>query len=501
MYKDDLLDPIEQQKIALINSLLKLGNPPYYRCDKPAILQQLSVNTTKLTQIVTDICNDLAPEIKEGLFELSLNRSQVSLHFTPAFTYADLLYKYLIKAPNVRILLYLLMHPFINKYILNQELGLNHSAYFRRIKRLNGLLGEFDIQIKNGRLVGNELNIRYFYTRLGVIFNQHELADEHNPSFWQAVTDLEAHLTITFNPADRFVIYWLSLVTQYRRRFMQAPNLVGLEKLVDFVTPIRAFDNFLKHYRFNYSTVVDVKEAVIDFTMLWVSDIFTSKNDNFDHFYNDPYLQSSALFQSYNFFTNEIDRLFPKIDPNVQRDISHQIWLIITKLSFTKGFLYTMTAFEIGHYHFTLGPNAPTWPQEQVDHFIRALDRHHGLTLAVTDYQFLRINLLSIIANAQTALTGHLTIGVWTNMHLPLARRFYSHILQELTYFNNVSIVPFVANQQYDYIITNVHAPIPTKITNQYILGLGTAADYAHIQVALLQIYQAKYGERKMPNE
>lgn len=104
------------------------------------------------------------------------------------------------QSPNVQMLLYLLTHSSMNKQQINTELGINASAYFRRIRYLNQLLTEFDIQIKNGILVGNELNIRHFYNRLGIIFNQHPLSDDNNAALWQTVNDLEAHLKITFNP-------------------------------------------------------------------------------------------------------------------------------------------------------------------------------------------------------------------------------------------------------------------------------------------------------------
>ncbi|WP_172187747.1 helix-turn-helix domain-containing protein [Lentilactobacillus kribbianus] len=497
MYKNDLLDSTEQQKIELINILLQNGTPPYFQFDKPQVLKQLGVNTTKLTQIVTSIRTDLAAEISSGLFEIGLNRLQVSLHFTPNFNYAELLHKYLMQSPNVQMLLYLLTHSSMNKQQINTELGINASAYFRRIRYLNQLLTEFDIQIKNGILVGNELNIRHFYNRLGIIFNQHPLSDDNNAALWQTVSDLEAHLKITFNPDARFIIYWNSYVIQYRRRFMRPQNLVGLEDLIDFITPMAAFETFLSNYHFNYSTIVDINEAVLEFTILWVSDIFTSKNDNFTHFYAGPYLQGSPLYQRYRFCMNQIKHLFPRLAPSSQQEVTQKIWLIVIKLTFTKGFLYTMTAFEISHYHYTIGPDAPVWPQEQVTNFINEFTQQTSLTLDEADYQFLKINLLSIIANTQNALMGALKIGVRTNMHLPLARRFYSHILQELTYFSNISIEAFNDNKNYDYVITNIYDSLPINEPHYYILGLGVSSDYANIQVALLQIYQNKYSQSK----
>ena len=46
---------------------------------------------------------------------------------------------------------------------LAELLLLSESTLFRKIKELNKLLLEFDIQIKNNKLIGEESQIRYFY--------------------------------------------------------------------------------------------------------------------------------------------------------------------------------------------------------------------------------------------------------------------------------------------------------------------------------------------------
>ena len=45
---------------------------------------------------------------------------------------------------------------------LAELLLLSESTLFRKIKELNKLLLEFDIQIKNNKLIGEESQIRYF---------------------------------------------------------------------------------------------------------------------------------------------------------------------------------------------------------------------------------------------------------------------------------------------------------------------------------------------------
>ena len=49
---------------------------------------------------------------------------------------------------------------------LTTKFMISESSLFRKIKELNQLLAAFELQIKNGQLQGEELQIRYFYFQL-----------------------------------------------------------------------------------------------------------------------------------------------------------------------------------------------------------------------------------------------------------------------------------------------------------------------------------------------
>src|SRR5699024_3139444 len=62
-----------------------------------------------------------------------------------------------------RLLLLLFEQKNYMIFELAEALLLSESTLFRKIKELNKLLEEFEIQIKNNKLVGEESQIRYFY--------------------------------------------------------------------------------------------------------------------------------------------------------------------------------------------------------------------------------------------------------------------------------------------------------------------------------------------------
>ena len=52
---------------------------------------------------------------------------------------------------------------FVSPVFLSNELLISESTLFRKIKELNQVLKEFEISIWQGKLVGEESQIRYFY--------------------------------------------------------------------------------------------------------------------------------------------------------------------------------------------------------------------------------------------------------------------------------------------------------------------------------------------------
>ncbi len=65
-----------------------------------------------------------------------------------------------------KMLVYLLEHQQVSIIRLATAFNISESSVFRKIKELNQLLEEFGLQIKNGQLYGEELQIRYFYYEL-----------------------------------------------------------------------------------------------------------------------------------------------------------------------------------------------------------------------------------------------------------------------------------------------------------------------------------------------
>ncbi len=119
-----------------------------------------------------------------------------------------------------KMLVYLLEHQQVSIVRLATAFNISESSVFRKIKELNQLLEEFGLQIKNGQLYGEELQIRYFYYEL---FQY--ISEDQRPLFLQNTPEKKTvHSRI--GPCIRNNVYGISrstdclLARDYEKRLL-----------------------------------------------------------------------------------------------------------------------------------------------------------------------------------------------------------------------------------------------------------------------------------------
>lgn len=78
----------------------------------------------------------------------------------------ETIYRFIKESINYQILMAFYNNESNSVDNLSLSLNVSESSIFRRIKQLNKLLSEFDIQIAHGAMTGSELQIRFFYYSL-----------------------------------------------------------------------------------------------------------------------------------------------------------------------------------------------------------------------------------------------------------------------------------------------------------------------------------------------
>ncbi|WEV45105.1 helix-turn-helix domain-containing protein [Streptococcaceae bacterium ESL0687] len=156
MRAEELLDKREKAKIELLRYLILNENVSLSQLSHHL---KLSINTLKLyMRELSELKISAGEQIKitsdEGILRLYLP-SGLNLDRVIAYYLKDSL--------EFNLLRKLLLRRKISILYLSQKFSISESSVFRRIKRVNHLLEEFGLSIKNGILQGEELQIRYFY--------------------------------------------------------------------------------------------------------------------------------------------------------------------------------------------------------------------------------------------------------------------------------------------------------------------------------------------------
>ncbi|MGX7203568.1 helix-turn-helix domain-containing protein [Enterococcus pingfangensis] len=154
-----LLEKNEQRQIRIFQLLLERSN-----LSVNEMLVQLSVDRATFKEDLALLKENL--EKFNGQLVLDISDGKIFLRRLGNLSMTDVYYSYLKDAVKYQILMYLLEYGSFERQKILDLLSLSSATFTRRIREINVLLAEFHLQIKNGKLLGSESQIRYFYYQL-----------------------------------------------------------------------------------------------------------------------------------------------------------------------------------------------------------------------------------------------------------------------------------------------------------------------------------------------
>ncbi|MBL1227703.1 helix-turn-helix domain-containing protein [Enterococcus sp. BWB1-3] len=92
--------------------------------------------------------------------------------------------------------------------------AISSATYYRKVTELNELLKEFHLQIKRGKIVGEEKQIRYFFFNFFwyLFEDKTELEKETSNQYLGFIETLKESLNVTFDPTEIFQIkLWMKI--------------------------------------------------------------------------------------------------------------------------------------------------------------------------------------------------------------------------------------------------------------------------------------------------
>lgn len=215
----DLLDKPDMTQIKVIQKLLNEGGVASVK-DLGA---QSKVSTASLNKYLKEM-NERVKEINPDI-DLVLEDKKIEINIPNYFNFQHILIHYLTDSINCKIIMYMSKHDGASLTQLTQELAISEATLFRRLKDINKIISEFNIQIKNARFVGDELQIRYFLFEfynhalpINVI-NYHTLDD----SIVLLIENLSKELGVPIEEKNYYHLYLWLLIS--KRRELQGTSL------------------------------------------------------------------------------------------------------------------------------------------------------------------------------------------------------------------------------------------------------------------------------------
>ena len=160
MHLNQLFEKRERNQLILVSLLMEQPEEAHLK----DILEKTSLSRSTLLKYIKNL-NHLAKE-KDFDLAVKVENDILSLAMGHQVTKEDLVQLMLPFSVKIKILNYLYLKNEFTVQKLSQELFISEATLHRQLASLNECLEEFGISIKNGRLRGEEHQIRYFYYQL-----------------------------------------------------------------------------------------------------------------------------------------------------------------------------------------------------------------------------------------------------------------------------------------------------------------------------------------------
>lgn len=209
MHIIDLLEKRERTIYQLYLRLMETGAASNLK----EVCHLLTISKSTCLRYITSF-NEDAIEGALGL-EFLLEDEEVRLRRKPTLSLQEFL-GYLCKTSlKYQLLLYLFDKNEFSTTYLAQELLISEATLNRQLASLNQILKEFQLTIRNGRLKGSELQIRYFYYQLLWLTSPLSILKEDRVFRDQEklLPIFERYYNSTFNPRQaQQLALWLTIV-------------------------------------------------------------------------------------------------------------------------------------------------------------------------------------------------------------------------------------------------------------------------------------------------
>lgn len=447
---DLLLEKREQRQVKILRQLILAGG----KMELGLLQKQVGLSKTAFDQYLSELVEGHLFEAKKVVCQINDNTLTVQLADTTNLE--ELIALLVVESIKFRMLEYLLLHHEFSTIQLVNEFALSDSSVFRKIKELNQLLVDFDLKIKNGRLIGEELQIRYFYYQLYQF-----VAPVYQPAYLEssAVTQnfifgLERVFDTRFSKQSiQKIEYWLHLTK--RRLVVKNSRYTKLrEKMKTYLNDpfYLKTDQVITIYFSRTASEVNKHESMLFFIFLVSFSLFDEET-----FYQYDLIRSKKMpTPVLDIYIRETILLHyrpRRLAIELEKKIGVQLSQINSEAYFFKGKIEIYEQAHMLEKQMTLlGKNHQKLLHELVQVALEQLESPSNAHDSLQTY--LTISYASILAMMDFYIAKTIHVGIDLTDLPVFSEPFYQLLQNELRPIAGVVVAPYQEQEQYDLVLT-----------------------------------------------
>ncbi|MCA9764796.1 MAG: helix-turn-helix domain-containing protein [Carnobacterium sp.] len=272
---EDFLEKREAFQVAILKKLILEGGRVSYE----KLRKDLNITKASLANYLEDITIYL--EEYQGDCQVDSDGVFVELFLTPHFSIMTVYINYVKRSLKYQLIDYIFNYQEFTVIEISNDLSISESSLFRKIKELNSLLKEFNIKIKNGRIYGEELQIRYFYFQVFWFLTTYEeyqevLLTNQNQSL---INGFEKELDIKLNDLSRRRISLWFMISKKRASVSKKAYKNIVQKMIPYKEDYlnKQVRKLILLYFSRYSIEVEEEESMIHFIFLTTQSVLSEK--------------------------------------------------------------------------------------------------------------------------------------------------------------------------------------------------------------------------------
>lgn len=473
---EDLLEKKEAKQIYLIKQLLVAGG----QMNVHEMGEKLFLSKKSIEHYI----EDLQYLLQAYPCQLTYDGAMITFSKKTDFDLTSFEKKFYFESPKFQILWYLLEEKEINPIQLSQQLLISESSLSRKIKELNQLLQEFQLRIWQGKLLGEESQIRYFYFQLLWYLKKgyrHERIQESN-----LIENIERALQLSFSPiAKKRLLLWLRITK--KRMTISGMHFDKLRTkfsayskdplFLTIRTMIRRFYGF-------YAVEVKEEEAMLHFVFLVGMSILSEQD--FQH-YSLKRVRLPPTSWCDTVILENLLRIYgpKKIRKELEASCYYHLSQIHIRLYFFKGDVEIYNRENIWLLEEKLSTRDI---QSDAKELLQLACRQLAIDYNKADslLAMTAIKYLSVMTIVDVQVNREIKVAIYLQADSLFKEAATSMLMLQLKSLNGVVFQKYEPSQTYDLVITNTD--LQTNSPLYRITELGSNYDLQEIQKMIHQI-------------